>query len=691
VKWEKESLFNALRKTKEQFKRIFRVFGHAYLKFDDDDCFTRASSIAYTTLISLIPTLMVVFTFFSLFSGVSNQKEMIFNEIVRFLNENDIQLNIQPILEVISALVENAGKIGGIGIVVVIFSATAILKTLDKSLNDIWGVEKKRPLYLQFIYYWAALTLGPVVLIAGSTIVPKIFNLISSPDYHGGALTDGRVWVVGSRGVIRYGGDDLKIKDYPVERIFTQETGRQKPLSKFKSAEMEEKSVFFSDIALKAKTGWIVSGSGLILKKDQNEWEVIFETDIKLNKAEIVDKNTAVMAGENGHILRTSDGGKSWVKKQVSNLNADLYDISFFEKRGIAAGDRGYYIVSRDGGNTWDLRRLSGNDFYGPIPAVYAVQRIGENWIWFGGERGLLRLSTDGGNTFQNRSFNRENIRALQFSSKTEGWIGSEKGKLYKTTDGGKNWKEVFAVRGVIREILISGNRIWLLGDSGVFMLSRDGGKNWEGKEGESRFVYIINFLAPFFFAWLLFLLIYLSFPNRRIPFKPAAAGAAITGTLWILFFWLFMIYIRSFAKGTMLIYGALAAIPLFLLLVYSSSLILLYGAEFSYVMLYPEMKLRRRKTPTKLPLADGLYILKKIYSKFESGRGETSLREILKELSYQYSMVHYFIEIFKKEGWIMEADNQRYVPKNASRNLLLSNIFHVLYGADFCLPPQFS
>ena len=71
LKWF-ESVFH----TKNSYSRIklklintVKVFIAATKKFMRDDCLTRASSIAYTTIISLIPTLFVGLTFYSIFSG----------------------------------------------------------------------------------------------------------------------------------------------------------------------------------------------------------------------------------------------------------------------------------------------------------------------------------------------------------------------------------------------------------------------------------------------------------------------------------------------------------------------------------------------------------------------------------------------------------------------------------------------
>src|SRR6056297_1393039 len=176
-----------------------KVFIVASRKFVKDDCPTKASSIAYTTIISLIPTLTVALTFFSVFYGVGDKKDELFRRITLFMIEHNIKLNIDPFIQTITSLIENAGKIGGVGAVVLIFSATAVLRTLEKSLNDIWKVKKSRSIFMKIIFYWAALTLGPLMLIAGTTVATKISTAFSAPQYFAMSHSNNNHWVVETR------------------------------------------------------------------------------------------------------------------------------------------------------------------------------------------------------------------------------------------------------------------------------------------------------------------------------------------------------------------------------------------------------------------------------------------------------------------------------------------------------------
>ena len=167
-----------------------KVFIVSTRKFIMDDCMTKASSITYTIILSLIPALTVGLTIYSYYYGVGQNKKELFDRVLLFMTEHNIKLNIDPIFDAILGLIENAGKIGGISAVVMIFSATAMLRTMEKSMNDIWKVKHGRPIILKVIYYWAALTLGPIMLAASMTVATRLSTILSSPNLNAAAVTD---------------------------------------------------------------------------------------------------------------------------------------------------------------------------------------------------------------------------------------------------------------------------------------------------------------------------------------------------------------------------------------------------------------------------------------------------------------------------------------------------------------------
>lgn len=83
----------------------------------------------------------------------------------------------------------------------------------------------------------------------------------------------------------------------------------------------------------------------------------------------------------------------------------------------------------------------------------------------------------------------------------------------------------------------------------------------------------------PLIFSVAAFTLLYATVPNAQVPLKHALIGGLFTAVLFEVAKTIFGLYVRFF-PGYQLIYGAFATVPLFLLWIYLSWLIVLFGAE---------------------------------------------------------------------------------------------------------------
>ena len=86
--------------------------------------------------------------------------------------------------------------------------------------------------------------------------------------------------------------------------------------------------------------------------------------------------------------------------------------------------------------------------------------------------------------------------------------------------------------------------------------------------------------------------------PNAKVRFRDVWVGAVITGLLWRAALAGFSTYVRDMTRFSM-IHGQIAAVVVFLLWVYVSAVILLYGAEMTAT--YARL---RRHRPPEIPAA---------------------------------------------------------------------------------------
>jgi membrane protein len=92
--------------------------------------------------------------------------------------------------------------------------------------------------------------------------------------------------------------------------------------------------------------------------------------------------------------------------------------------------------------------------------------------------------------------------------------------------------------------------------------------------------------------------LVFYFIPNAKTRFRDVWVGAVLTGVLWRLTFDGFSWYIAHNSRLTM-IHGSIAAVVVFLLWIYVSSVILMFGVEFTAAY----ARLRRRR-PDEMPAA---------------------------------------------------------------------------------------
>src|SRR5688572_7875277 len=96
-------------------------------------CITRASSIAYALLLTLIPLVVTAaFMLASLTEINSEQIEKLFSFFLPFAPE--------VILNYLCTFFENAKKLRGVGIIILIVVSMGLFGTFEESLNTIWKV-----------------------------------------------------------------------------------------------------------------------------------------------------------------------------------------------------------------------------------------------------------------------------------------------------------------------------------------------------------------------------------------------------------------------------------------------------------------------------------------------------------------------------------------------------------------------
>src|SRR6478735_1521141 len=142
-------------------------------RFREDRLGLTASSLTFTTIIALVPLFTValaVFTAFPMFSKVQGALQA---WLVQSLVPDAIA---RQVLGYLTQFAGKASRLGTAGLLALVFSAFALILTIDKTLNSIWRVRRPRPLARRVLIYWTVMTLGPLLLGASLSISSYVLS-----------------------------------------------------------------------------------------------------------------------------------------------------------------------------------------------------------------------------------------------------------------------------------------------------------------------------------------------------------------------------------------------------------------------------------------------------------------------------------------------------------------------------------
>lgn len=172
--------------TKRQ--KLAHFAARVYRSFIRNRCPIRAAALAYTTVLAVVPLLAVVL---SVYTGLLKKETDTLDRWIKQgvqivapqLGLEEIkggEKTLDEVKEKIESFIQNfqSGKLGATAIVAFIFVAISLLSTIEVTFNDIWGISRGRPWFARVVHYWAAITLGPLFLLAafgltGASHLPK--------------------------------------------------------------------------------------------------------------------------------------------------------------------------------------------------------------------------------------------------------------------------------------------------------------------------------------------------------------------------------------------------------------------------------------------------------------------------------------------------------------------------------------
>lgn len=198
------------------------------------------------------------------------------------------------------------------------------------------------------------------------------------------------------------------------------------------------------------------------------------------------------IAGDNGYLASTDDGGKSWDKYPL-NTTEDINEIYFRNDDNgyLVAGKKMY--LTRDAGRTWQETRIfKTGDFKSGTPEFLSIRFADKKRGLVVGSilnkegdviDSLVMRTEDGGETWQRLTVpSKTELFHLDFHGSSHGWIVGDEGVILTTNDGGTSWRpQTSGTKLPLYNIdFRDDDEGYAVGKSGTILRTENGGSTWE-------------------------------------------------------------------------------------------------------------------------------------------------------------------------------------------------------------------
>jgi membrane protein len=181
----------------------------------------------------------------------------------------------------------------------------------------------------------------------------------------------------------------------------------------------------------------------------------------------------------------------------------------------------------------------------------------------------------------------------------------------------------------------------------------------------------IFGFL-PLVVLWLAFALLYQLVPNTKVNFNAALVGGLVAGSLWHLNNAFGFLYVRR-AVGYSTVYGSLGLVPVFMIGLYFSWAILLFGAQVAYAF-------QNRKAYLQEKIVENvnqrgrefiaLRLMTCIGQHFQHGLPPVSLQKVSGELGIPTKLAQQVLQILLAARLVVEVSGNNEIRYSPGRPL---------------------
>jgi len=198
--------------------------------------------------------------------------------------------------------------------------------------------------------------------------------------------------------------------------------------------------------------------------------------------------------------------------------------------------------------------------------------------------------------------------------------------------------------------------------------------------------------LLPYVSIWIALVFLYLYIPNTRVGFRSACVGGVLAGTVWQIAQWGYFHFQIGVANYNA-IYGTLAALPVFLVWIYTSWLIVLLGVEVVYAHQH-RCSVANRLFPASLDTAAreqlSLALLLQASRHFHDGSGQPTMARLADELGVPAGILSEPLTSLLDHGFLVKTDGSEpgWLPAREPAAIAVGDVLAALRGGG-AIPPD--
>lgn len=155
-------------------QRIVRFFCVFTRRFFQDLVATRAASLAFTTLLSIVPLIIFIFYILSFFPALQQAGQQLENFVITHFIANSANAILQQLHLFVS---KDVHTISWINIVALAFVGLLMIFNIVDAVNGVWHVKMTGFSALSLIFYWIILIIAPLVFAVLLLFSPYLFSL----------------------------------------------------------------------------------------------------------------------------------------------------------------------------------------------------------------------------------------------------------------------------------------------------------------------------------------------------------------------------------------------------------------------------------------------------------------------------------------------------------------------------------